>query len=194
MSPPRPTLEPQSVVAGDTLQFDRDIDNFPASDGWTLSYTLLSVGLSPININGGVVTSTDGTFNVNVPASTTTGWTPGKYLWTAYVVGSGQYAGQRFKVAEGAIEIKPNPATADATVDPRSQAKKNLDAIDAVLAGRVTADVQSYKIGIRELVKMRASELLSLRGYYAAEYKKERIAAGEQFPSSTVGAFFGTVG
>jgi len=156
-----------------------------------LSYALVSVGVAPVNIAGGVITSTGAVFNVNVPASTTAGWAPGKYLWVAYVAGSGSYAGQRFKVAEGAIEIKPNPATADNTTDLRSQAKKNLDAIDAVLAGKVTADVQSYKINGRELVKMRPNDLLMLRGYYAAEYKKERIAAGDQFPSSTVGAFFG---
>ena len=92
---------------------------------------------------------------------------------------------------EGAIEVKPNPATADNTTDLRSQAKKNLDAIDAVLAGKVTADVQSYKINGRELVKMGVPSLLTLRGYYAAIYKRERIAAGEQFPSATVGAYFG---
>jgi hypothetical protein len=154
---------------------------------------LTLLGKAPININGAVITSTGATFNVNVPAATTAAWVPAKYFWVAYVTGSGANAGQRFKVAEGAIEIKPNPAAADATTDYRSDAKKNLDAIDAVLANRITSDVQSYKINGRELVKMRHTDLLQLRGYYFQRYKAERIAAGEQFPSSTVGAYFGPV-
>jgi len=191
VTPPRPTVEPQSLIAGDTLQFDRNFDNFSPVDGWALSYSLTLVGKAPINITGGVITSTGSTWNINVPGSTTAGWAAGKYKWLAYVKGSGTFAGERFIVAEGVIEIKPNPETADATTDYRSDAKKNLDAIDAVLANRVTADVASYKINGRELVKMRHSDLLELRGYFFQRYKAERIAAGEVFPSSTVGAYFG---
>jgi len=193
VTPPRPTQEPQSVVAGDTLQFDKDIDNFPASDGWTLAYVLTSPPLAPIYIKDAVITSTGATFNINVPGATTAPWAPGKYFWVAYVTGSGQYAGERFKVGEGWIQIFPNPAAADSTTDYRSTAKKNLDAIDAVLQNRAGADVQSYKINGRELVKMGVTELFQLRSYYYQQWRAERIAAGEQFPSRTVGAAFGPV-
>lgn len=193
MTPPCPTVEPQSLIAGDTLQFDRAFDNFSPVDGWALSYTLTLLGKAPIQINGGVITSTNGTFNINVPAATTAGYAPGKYFWVAFVTGSGPFANQRFKVGEGVINILPNPATADATTDYRSDAKKNLDAIDAVLANKVTADVVSYKIGGREIVKMSPDSLLKLRSYYYQIWKAERIAAGESFPSRTVGAAFGPV-
>ena len=193
MTPPRPTLEPQSLIAGDTLQFDRSFPNFSPADGWALAYTLTLVGKTPIQINGGVIASTGGTWNINVPGSTTVNYAAGRYRWLAYVKGSGSFSGQRFVVAEGVIEIKANPETADTTTDYRSQAKKNLDAIDAVLANRSAADVQSYKINDRELVKMRVSELLGLRSYWYQAYKAERIAAGESFPSRNVGAAFGPV-
>lgn len=194
MTPPRPTVEPQSLVAGDTLQFDRCIANFSPADGWALSYVLTCTGKAPINITGGVITTTGDTFNINVPGATTATWVAGKYKWLAYVkAAAGQYAGERFIVGEGWIEIKPNPETADVTTDYRSDAKRNLDAIDAVLQNRVTADVQSYKINGRELVKMRHTDLLQLRAYYAQQYKQERIAAGEIFPSSSVGAYFGPI-
>lgn len=42
MALPRPTVEPQFAVCGDTLQFDKTISNFPATDGWALSYVLAS--------------------------------------------------------------------------------------------------------------------------------------------------------
>jgi hypothetical protein len=191
VNPPRPTVEPQALIAGDTLQFDRTMPNFSPVDGWALSYTLTLPGKTPIQITGGVVTSTGATWNINVPAATTANYVAGKYFWIAYVTGSGANAGQRFKVGEGVIDIKPNPATADATTDYRSDAKKNLDAIDAVLANKITSDVQSYKINGRELVKMRHDDLLELRGYYFQRYKEERIRSGEVFPSSSVGAYFG---
>lgn len=193
MTAPRNPVEPQALIAGDTLQFDKTVPNFSPVDGFTLSYVLTLLGKAPIQINGGVITSTGATFNVNVPAATTGAWVPGKYFWIAYVTGSGTTAGQRFKIGEGVITILPNPATADATTDYRSDNKKNLDAIDAVLANVVTSDVQSYKINGREIVKMRRAELLQLRGFYAQRYKEERIAAGETFPSPTVGAYFGPV-
>lgn len=187
MNTPRPTEEPQSLVAGDTLQFDRDIDNFLPADGWALSYALICAGNAPIFINGGMVTSTGSTFNVNVPGSTTEAWTPGKYQWAALITGIGNFAGQRFTVGTGAIEIKPDPAHA---TDLRSDAKRNLDAIDAVLQKRAGADVQSYEIHGRKLVKMQLKELLQLRSYFAQIYKQERIQAGETFPSPNVGVCF----
>lgn len=193
MTPPRPTAEPQSIIAGDTLQFDRCFDNFSPVDGWALSYTLTLPGKTPIQISGGVVTSTGSTWNINVPGATTANWAAGKYRWLAYVKGSGSFANQRFRVAEGSLEILANPETADTTTDYRSDAKKNLDAINAVLANRSAADVQSYKINGRELVKMPVSALFLLRSFYAQQYKAERIAAGEIFPSATVGATFGPV-
>lgn len=196
MTPPRPTVEPQSIIAGDTLQFDRTVDNFSAADGWALSYTLTCPGKTPIQITGGVITSTSQTFNINVPGATTAAWVAGKYKWLAYVKGTGTAAapsGERFVVGEGWIEVKANPETADTTTDYRSDAKINLDNIDAVLKNRTSADVQSYKINGRELVKMRVAELLQLRGVYAQIYKAERIAAGESLPSPTVGAWFGPV-
>jgi hypothetical protein len=198
VTPPRPLGEPQSIVAGDTLQFDRTFPNFPASDGWTLSYILSLLGKTNItDVSGANITASGTTFNVNVPASLTGKWPPGKYSWIAYVTGSGSFAGQRFSVAQGQIEVKQNPASENAQIDTRSQAKINLDAINDVLAGRSTHDVQQYRVGHgitgREITKMNVEELLKLRGFWAAIVRQERIAAGETFPSNTVQVHFGQV-
>jgi hypothetical protein len=198
VTPPRPIGEPFSLVAGDTLQFDRDFPNFPASDGWALSYTLGGQGLTNItDIAGANITSTGSTFHINVPAATTGKWPAEKYSWIAVVTGSGSFSGQRFTVATGQVEVKQNPSSENAEIDTRSQAKINLDAIDAVLAGKATNDVQQYRVGHgitgREITKMAYDELLKARSFWAGIYRQERIAAGEQFPSSTVGAYFGMV-
>jgi hypothetical protein len=190
---PRPTVEPQSLVAGDTLQFDKTVSNFSPVDGWALSYILGAPDLKNISISGSVITSTGITFNINVPAATTKTYVPAKYSWAAFVTGSGTYAGQRFNVAQGQIEIKPNPAGQNVSFDTRSWAKRNLDLIDKFCEDRSAHDVQMYRIGGREITKMSGEEVLKWRAYFEQRVKQERIAAGESFPSTTIGAYFGPV-
>jgi hypothetical protein len=128
VTPPRPIGEPFSLVAGDTLQFDRDFPNFPASDGWALSYTLGGQGLTNItDISGANITSTGSTFNINVPAATTGKWSAGEYSWVAVVTGSGAFAGQRFTVATGQVEVKQNPASETALSDTRKRARSGRE-------------------------------------------------------------------
>ena len=73
--------------------------------------------------------------------------------------------------------MKPNWATS--TVDPRTDAVKNLELIEDVLYGRVQGDVSSYSIAGRSLAKMTPEELIHLRDFYArqvlTEKRKERL-------------------
>ncbi len=169
---------PEKLYAGDTLKFDVPApsdgrDTYRASDGWALSFRL--VGAS------GAYTfdaSTDGDgFSVAVDAATTAGWAPGFYAWTAYVT----KAGERHIVGSGHMEIAPDPASASPS-DARSHVKRLLDAIEAVLEGRVTKDVESYSIEGRQLTRIPIPELLALRDKYRAEYRRElqaeRLAKG----------------
>lgn len=55
-----------------------------------------------------------------------------------------------------------------------SHAKTMLDAIEAVLEGRITSDIEQYLIDGRQITKIPISELKTLRDEYRAEYKKEQ--------------------
>lgn len=57
-----------------------------------------------------------------------------------------------------------------------SHAKTMLDAIEAVLEGRITSDVEQYSIGGRQITKIPISELSVLRSKYKAEVAREEEA------------------
>jgi len=55
-------------------------------------------------------------------------------------------------------------------------ARNMLNAIEAVLEGRITADVESYSIAGRSITKIPVSELLVLRSKYKAEVQSQEAA------------------
>ncbi|MCE2693978.1 MAG: hypothetical protein LW645_06880 [Verrucomicrobiaceae bacterium] len=57
--------------------------------------------------------------------------------------------------------------------DIRSQARKSLEAIDAMLAGQAVEGVRRYKINNRELERYSVAELLQIRSHFAAEVQRE---------------------
>ena len=74
-----PTEEPAVIIAGDTLQWYRtDLPDYPADDGWVLTYNLR--GASVIDIVA--ITYQDKSFEVNVVAATTAAYTIGDYWWS----------------------------------------------------------------------------------------------------------------
>lgn len=160
-----PTYEPAVIAAGDTAKWRRNLPDYPASAGWTLTYTLVRAA-TRITISA----SADGDLHlVNVAASTTTGWTAGAYTWRAQV----SKAGEVYTVATGTLTIRPNFTTA---TDGRSHARKVLDGIEAVIEGRASSEVGEYQIAGRSLKYIPIPELLALRDKYRAEVLREDAA------------------
>jgi hypothetical protein len=163
MAPVTPVGVPATLVAGDTLLFSVSYGDFPVSEGWLLSMSI--VGAGQLQTTAGEITEDDGvTWTVTVPASRTATLNsqPGVYRWFHYMTGSGSYAGIRYTVAEGRIEILANPAQAQ-NGDFRFQEEKDLEVIDAAIAGRITDDMKAYTIRGRQVVMLELSELRNLR-------------------------------
>ena len=57
--------------------------------------------------------------------------------------------------------------------DIRSQARKALEAIEAMLAGQANEGVRRYRINNRELERYTVDELLQLRSHFASEVQRE---------------------
>lgn len=167
-----PTIEPETIRAGDTLKFTKRLpDYLPAT--WTLKYSLNKTG------SRYTITATDngdGTHLVNVAAATTANYPAGVYKWQAYV----ESGSERYTIATGTLDVKADLSASG--LDTRSHVKKVLDAIEAVIENRATLDQQSYTIGNRSLQRMAVDELLKLRDtykqQYQAELQAERIAMG----------------
>lgn len=172
MTAPIPTIEPTVIVAGDTLKWQKTLENFPASQGWTLTYTL-------INATGKrtfTATADGDSFLVTVAASTTATWAAGSYSYRGQVA----KAGEVYTISTGTMTVQPSFAAA--TLDDRSQAQKMLDAVNAVLEGRATSAVAEYEIAGRQLKYISIPDLLKLRDRLRFDVQREenadRAAAG----------------
>lgn len=167
-----PTKEPETLVAGDRWAWKRTdlgVDYPPSS--YSLKYSARAEGTGTREIE--ITASGSGTdFVVEVSKTTTNGYTPGRYRWQAYITRTSD--SERVMVASGMFEVKPNRD--DATTDPRSHARKVLDAIEAVIEKRATRDQMLYIVNGRQLQRMAIKDLLMFRDRYRAEVLAEERA------------------
>lgn len=158
--------EPTQVTAGDTWTWTKSLSDYPAGT-WTLTYYLRSR-----EGEQSFTATADGADHlVTVAAATTAGYKAGRYGWTA-VVTSGS---ERYRVGAGEIEVLPDPANMGAGQDPRSHARKMLEAIEATLERKATSTqiaMIEYTIGTRG-AKFDHKALSELRDKYRSEVKAE---------------------
>ena len=171
--------EPREFVAGDTVSWRVRVAGYSPDDGWGLVYYFWneSADFSVIGVVDG------GEWVMYIPASVSAACVPGRYRWQrVFARGVGEEL-ERVTGVEGVMVVRHNPAAGKGTgIDSRSEVKRALDAIDAVLARSATKEQASYSIDGRALQRRSAEELLVLRGHYARLYAKElreeRVAKG----------------
>lgn len=164
-----PTTEPAQLVAGDRAMWKRTdlgADYPPAS--YTLKYSARLEGSGATEITF-TAAGSGSDFIVEIAAATTAAWAPGRYHWQAYIIRTSD--SQRITVDSGTFTIKANRD--EATTDPRTHAKKVLDAIEAVLEGRATKDQESVTIAGRTLQRTPLPDLIALRTEYRMEVRAE---------------------
>jgi len=144
-----------AIYKGYTAQFRFADARFPVSE-WTGAYMYVRQGTEFISVTG--VQDAGGYF-FNFDPSLTENRPLGIY---AYQVILTKADGTRIVAEEGTLELLVDLASA-ATYDPISDDEKLLNAIDSVLAGKATKDVDSYVIGTRTLRHIPITELLELR-------------------------------
>ncbi len=165
-----PTFEPDKITAGDTACWKRYLKDYPAGDGWALSYALVRRE-SGEQIRFVATADGDGHL-VNVPANGTAAWLPGDYAGQGYVT-NGE---DRFQVWDGLLSILPNYAGGNVG-DVRTHARKVLDAIQAVLENRATQQVLEFTVEGTVLRKASVADLLMLRDRYTVVVRKEEERA-----------------
>lgn len=177
---------PSIITAGTTLKFSGSLPCHPASEGWEATLHMRGAG----NID--ITATNDGDlyrFEVEAgtlePPSGTSPWVAGGYIYSLRVRKDGEVN----EICTGNITVKPNLLAPDA--DPRSEVKKTLDAINAVIAKRATKDQERYVIEVngsrRELWRTPIGDLLKLRDRYQMEYNMElRAKKGKNLFGPTV--------
>lgn len=171
-----PIIVPSSFAAGTTVVFSRAFSARPSS---SCSYALHLAGPSVLSVAGAV--GDDGVaFVVTLTATQTAGLAPGTYRYAERVTAAGVVE----QVGSGVVTVEPNLATATAG-SAQTHEERTLAAIEAVLAGRITDDVQEYEIAGRAVTLIPFEELVKLRGRYAAVVWRQRNP-GKMLPGFAV--------
>lgn len=143
---------PEKITAGDSVAWSRSLSDYPAGDGWVLSYAL-TIASAQITFNAGA----DGNDHlVDLSATTTASWAPGEYAFQAYVTKNPE----RYQVDAGLVEILPNLAAQTSGYEALPYCFAVRDAIIAVLEMRATESQTSIAVGGRQVSEMTHEELM----------------------------------
>lgn len=163
-----PEREPDELIVGDRWLWKRTdlgTDYPPASYSLKYSLRLEGTGATEIEITAN---ESGSDYLVEVASVTTAGYTSGRYRWQAYITRTSD--SQRVTIATGIFDVKPNRDAA--TTDPRSHARKTLDAIETAIEA-LNLGVKSYTINNRSMTKRDIPELLMMRDKYRSEVRRE---------------------
>lgn len=168
-----PVKEPAVLTAGDRWAWTRPdlVGDYPTAS-YSLSYVarLEGDGATSIAITAG---ETGGVYVVTVASATTAAYAPGTYHWTSYITRSSD--GERYELASGTLVVKPDRVSS--TIDPRSWARRALDAVEAYLGDANNLAAASYEIKGRQLQRYALRDLLKLRSELKSEVARERREA-----------------
>ncbi len=167
-----PTAVPASLRAGDTATWRRLLTDYPAPDGWTLSYALVKAGQQIL-----IPASADGdAYLVEVADASTAAWTAGTYAYQERV----SQSGKSYTVSTGSIEILASFAAAAGGLDARSHAQKTLAALEAWIENHDPA-VAEYDIAGRKMKYISIPDLLTLRDQYRREVRGQAGKSGRVY-------------
>jgi hypothetical protein len=170
---------PPIIVQGDSVTW-RDVptqDNLGnqiSSPNWTLTWYL--IGSPHLNVvstpyNGGWETSLTSVQTAGMTAADAT--QQPNYYWQA----KASYGSQTITIGSGTLLVQQNIATAPGGYDGRTQAERDLAAVQLEIRARIDGGMTvEYSIGTRRLRKEAMSALLELESRLKMIVSKERQA------------------
>jgi hypothetical protein len=175
-----PSIEPATIVAGDSVAWTKSITSYAG----TLSYSLQLFGSTDTPI----LFSASGSgpnYSVTLAPALTALWKPGRYIWTSYI----DDGTNRHSVDGGEMVVLSNPAAAFGA----THATRTLAIIEAALEGRLPRGLETYVIDGQSIAKIPLETLVRLRSVYADwvknEYAQDRINRGLGNPRNTFARF-----
>lgn len=169
-------MNPDVLYAGYDCVRSYTLDNYSTANGWALSARLVGLGgtaaIAAANASG------SGTaWTLTVPASALT------------ALSSGVYTLQLIAADGTTIEIALSETVqvvAAGTTDLRSSARKQLDAINAVLEDKATRDQASISYNGRSISRLSWDELLKARDALLRQVSREEAKAAGRARIQTV--------
>jgi hypothetical protein len=161
------TAMPATITAGATVKYTAQVPDYPASSGWV--FDLYLAGASITDAVRATTSANGRDYDVVLPAATTQRLISGAYTYEERV----SKAGEVYVVGAATIAVKANIAAAKAG-DMQTWEERTLVVVEAVLAGRITADVQAYQISGRAVTKIPVMELRAMRAELVAAVRQQK--------------------
>jgi len=169
MAPFVPHRVPEWFYAGDTVSWKSSFNDYDPAEGWTLGFAF--AGPSTLQVDA--ITDPDNAHGwlTALTPSQSEGFIPGVYRFTGRVTSADTTVVKT--VSGGQIEVRADPNLA-AGNNQQSFLERQLAAVEAVLEGRIPADVESYSIAGRSITKSKFTELWKIRNSLAYAVNRER--------------------
>jgi len=135
------------IVAGDSLSFLDYAPNYPPADGWTMKYRLTPIFTTTVQAPVTLTAVTEGNgYRITASPGTTGTWDAGSYSWARWVEKPGARVtldpiGNAAAPLAPLLQVLPNPASSVQGYDPRSYARRALEALEA---GATTHGANAY--------------------------------------------------
>jgi hypothetical protein len=171
---------PPTFRAGDTVAWrdDATTDSLGVavtSAAWSLSYFLRS---TTAGATGGLTvasTAYGSGWQTTISSTNSATLAAGSYYWQARATSGAQ----AITIGSGSLTVLAalNYTGAPAAFDGRSQARKDLDAVQAAIRSLISGGaVKRYTIGTRQLERFSLAELIELENRLKADVAKEEAA------------------
>jgi len=159
-------------MAGDSVTWD----DAPTSDSqgnsiaaptWTLKYFLR--GASKLDLTA---TANGSSWQTAITATASALLIPGVYFWQARA----ESGSSKVTLGSGRTVVKPSLESASENFDGRSQAKKDLEAVQAAIRALSSSGVSEYTIANRTVRKVDVPSLLKLESKLKSDVAREEKA------------------
>jgi hypothetical protein len=141
--------------------------SYPPSAGWVLKLSLVSAQ-DAYQVDVGVVAEV---YELTLSSAQTGAWCDGIYSWQLTAL----KAPDQVTVAQGSLTVKKS-LFGKSPFDPRSQARRSLDNINAVLENRASSATLEYQIAGRQLKYIPVTDLITLQSKLRLDVAKEQQA------------------
>lgn len=139
------------------------LPGFPAASGWALSGRLVNTSRT-IDVAADCFTGSGSAWALRIPAAVTAGYAAGDYSLMLIATDS------TGAVLAGTVRVR---VAAAGVGDLRSDARKALDEMDAILAGKASQDHSELTIDGRSIKRMAWRDLLLARAHFAGRVDAE---------------------
>lgn len=166
---------PKQLRSGDSSTWNELSTNDPqagviSSADWALKISFRGNGAS-LDLTG--VADGAGGWDFTLTTANSADLAAGVTYWQAYATKTGQ----KITIGSGQLKVLPNLVDEGETFDGRSQAKKDLEAVQVAMRAMISGGaVQEYTIGNRSVRKMTMADLIALENQLKREVVKEESA------------------